>query len=197
MSTTSNGIDPVTAQRFVGEIERKIDEKLDAHMSYMTICKRIGEAINDLKEAASNAGIPKKALNKILKERGLLRKLEELRESAEEDVRDLVDQIREALGDDFSGFGLGAAAVSKADGKPVGPEAPETPEAAKGKGRKKATASATAPAGGDPLGSLINDDIPAPANDQADLRPRHVQKAEEDRAALNAEALKRGIKELN
>lgn len=109
----ANTIDPTTAKRFVSEIESCLEELLSERGTYMSRCKGIRERIKDWKDAANEAGIPRKALNIELKRRDLESKIEGLTKDLEEDDADVVEQLRDALG----GFGdtpLGSAAIGAA-----------------------------------------------------------------------------------
>lgn len=178
--TEANTIDPTTAKRFVGEIEKCFEELASLQGSYMNACAGVRTRIKDWKDAANEAGLPRKALNIELKRRELQRKLEAVTDDIDEDVVDLADQIREALGG-MADLPLGQAAVDAADKgkKPAKPR----------KGKK--ADSETAASGSDALNSLINDDVP-----EGDVRPRHLREAEEARVAENTANLA-GMKTLN
>lgn len=191
--STDNQIDPVVAKRWVGEIERKFDDLASERGSYMAACKEIRTQIGDLKDAAENAGLPKRALNQILKERVLERKLEALRDIEDEDAADLAEQLRTALGD-FGDLPLGAAAVEKAEAKTA-----KAGKGAKGGRKKKATTddmtaedAIAAAHKSDPLSTLINDDVPG----EKDLRPPFLRDKDQAAAEANAAALA-GMKTLN
>jgi hypothetical protein len=108
----TNAIDPTVAKRWVGDIKAKIDELASERGSYMARCKGIREQIKDMKEAAANAGVPKRGLNHLLKRHVLERKLKEHEDEAEPEVVETADMIDDALGGDkgLAGSPLGAAA---------------------------------------------------------------------------------------
>jgi hypothetical protein len=183
---TGNKIDEEKAQRFVDEIERCFVELLSERGTYMARCKPIHERIGDWKDRAKDDGIPKKALNTILKERDLIRKIEALNEDLEDDDADQVEMLRNALGP-YGDLPLGRAAVDAeervASTKPT--KAAKPPNAG-----KKGTAKK------DALNSLVDDKLPA-EEDGADVRPEFLRRQEEERIAANAQAIKDGITKLN
>jgi hypothetical protein len=180
-----NKIDEEKAQRFVDEIERCFVELLSERGTYMARCKPIHERIGDWKDRAKDDGIPKKALNTILKERDLIRKIEALNEDLEDDDADQVEMLRNALGP-YGDLPLGRAAVDAeervASAKPA--KAAKPPKAGKKGAPKK-----------DALNSLVDDKPPA-EEDGVDVRPEFLRWQEEDRIAANAKAIQDGIKQL-
>jgi hypothetical protein len=117
MSTAqSNAIEPVVAKRWVGEIESKFDELDSERGSYMSRCKGIREQIKELKQAAENAGVPRRGLNHLLKRRTLAGKLKAHEDDAEPEVVETADMIDDALGGEkgMAGLPLGAAAGGSA-----------------------------------------------------------------------------------
>jgi uncharacterized protein (UPF0335 family) len=96
---TSNGFDTEKTKSFVNrveEIEREIDSERG---SFMAKCKALRDDINDVLEEAKEAGLPRKALRKVLQSRKLERKVEAIREDLESEDQDSFDLIRLALGD--------------------------------------------------------------------------------------------------
>ena len=106
----SNAIDPTTAQRFVGELDRCDEELLTLRGEYMQRCKTVRERKADWMEQAEAAGIPRSGLKVELKRRNLARKIKTLEADAGEEVVETADMIRDALGG-FADMPLGAAAV--------------------------------------------------------------------------------------
>jgi len=184
MSDAGNKIDEEKAQRFVDEIEKCFVDLLSERGTYMARCKPIHERIRDWKDRAKDDGIPKKALNTILKERDLIRKIEALNEELEPDEADEVEMLRDALGP-YGDLPLGRAADDAEDrvasARPA--KAPKPPKAPGKKGAPKA----------DALNSLVDD---APPPDADDIRPAFLKQQEEDRIAANAKAIQDGIKQL-
>jgi hypothetical protein len=119
-AAVGNGFDPDVVQRFVREIEKHQDTLASYKGEYMNRCKSVHELITRAKDAAKKAGIPKKQLGALLKERELERKIEDIREAFEdeEDV-EIYDRLREALGD-FGETELGKSAINKAKGATKG-----------------------------------------------------------------------------
>jgi hypothetical protein len=66
-------------------------------------------------DKASDQGISKKLLKKIIKERELERKIGALTDGLEDDERSEHEMLKEKLGE-FANTPLGAAALAKADG---------------------------------------------------------------------------------
>ena len=118
----SNAIDPTTAQRFVGELDRCDEELLTLRGEYMQRCKNVRERKADWMEQAEAAGIPRSGLKVELKRRDLARKIKTLEADAGEEVVETADMIREALGS-FADMPLGAAAVDAAGGNEAAPKA--------------------------------------------------------------------------
>ena len=118
----SNAIDPTTAQRFVGELDRCDEELLELRGEYMQRCKTVRERKADWMEQAEAAGIPRSGLKVELKRRDLARKIKTLEADAGEEVVETADMIREALGS-FADMPLGAAALEAAGGNEAAPKA--------------------------------------------------------------------------
>jgi hypothetical protein len=111
----SNGFDPSTVQQFVKDIERHFETLRSHQGEYMNRCKGVRDLIARAKDAAKEAGIPKKALNSLLKERELLRKIDGIRESFEdEEDLETYEALVEALGP-LADTPLGRAATGSSD----------------------------------------------------------------------------------
>ena len=172
MSEGLNGIDATKANRWVHEIEREFDGLLNEKMSHMTRCKPFHERIRAAKDLAAEDGIPKRALNKILKERALLRSIAELNAELEDDDRDLVEDLRAKL-KPVADLPLFGAAIE------------EVEKTRKARGAKTSSALDDLAAG------------PAANDDGKDLRPAFLQDKDAVAAEANAAALNAGIKKLN
>jgi uncharacterized protein (UPF0335 family) len=127
----TNGYDPAKVQEFVGRIENLHNDIASEKGSFMQICKDIHSDINLVFDEAKEAGIPKKALKKVITARALEAKAAAVREALEGEDQDSFDLLRHALGD-LADTPLGAAALKPANGrgrrkadKP--PEAPMKP----------------------------------------------------------------------
>lgn len=113
----SNGIDPTIAKRFVGDIERHLDALLSERGIYMAKCKDIRGLIKETKDRAADAGISRKSLNTLLKERDLRKKMEALYDGEDgEELEEQVDLLKHALGE-LGDLPLGKAAVEKAEAR--------------------------------------------------------------------------------
>lgn len=123
-----NRASPSEAGSFVEEfdrLEQDREEKIRALDAEFKVKKRaIQKAINDdqkeILEDAKKHGVNKGVIRAIVDAQKLKRKAEAMIERAdgkvdglEDDDRDFAVDIRAALGDDFAGFGLGAAAVER------------------------------------------------------------------------------------
>lgn len=94
----SNGFDAEVLKRFVGEIERHHDQIASYKGEHAQRVKSVQEMISDVYDRAKDAGVPKKQLKAVIKERGLLKKIEGLRDDMEDDQAETFDQIKFALG---------------------------------------------------------------------------------------------------
>lgn len=157
-----NGIDDVKLNRYVGEIEKVDYEILSEKMSYVSRCRPIQERKKDWKERATDDGIPRSALNTILRERALLRSIAKLNSGVEDiDEKAFLAEMREKLKPvaDLPLFGAAIEAAQRFAAGSSSTEGGETTKAPKGRGKKK-----------DALNSLISDDVPEdgePANENA------------------------------
>lgn len=114
-----NGFDPEKVTSYVDRIE-------NLHVGIASI---MGKALSECRavhadikvvydEAKDEAGIPKKALKKVVKARAFERKADECREELEGEDQDNYDQIRHALGD-LADTPLGQAAQGNSFGEAV------------------------------------------------------------------------------
>jgi hypothetical protein len=115
-ATTANEIDEKKAQRYVGEIERCLDELLSMRGSYMAECKEVRERISDWKSKADDDGVPRAALNAALKERELVKKLAAVTADMQDDAKALVQQLRRKL-KPVAELPLFGAAIAQAERK--------------------------------------------------------------------------------
>jgi hypothetical protein len=148
----SNGIDEVKLNRYVGEIEKIDDELLSEKMSYVSRCKPYKDRKKDWKGKASDDGIPGSALNRILRERSLLRSIAKNNSDVEDiDEKAFMEEMREKLKPvaDLPLFGAAIEAAQRFSGYVAPADSAEPPKAPKGRGKKK-----------DALNSLISDDVP-------------------------------------
>jgi hypothetical protein len=81
----------------------------------MSKCKRIRETMAGDYESAAEKGISTKLLKKIIKERGLERKIMALTDSLEPDEQSEINMLKEKLGE-FANTPLGKAAMAGATG---------------------------------------------------------------------------------
>ncbi|MDB5596227.1 MAG: hypothetical protein JWM36_3188 [Hyphomicrobiales bacterium] len=112
----SNTIDSSIAKQFVGDIQRHLADKESLRGEFMQRCKTINEHISDVKDRAKEAGIPRKALNTILKKMDLTAKIEGLTDGLDEEEIEQVELLEAALGT-FADTPLGASAVEKAEAR--------------------------------------------------------------------------------
>lgn len=113
-----NGFDPDKCKSFVDRIESLHADIASEMSAALNACKQIhGDIKIVYQEAKDEAGIPKKALKRVIKVRALERKAEEMREELEGEDQDSFDQIRHALGD-LADTPLGQAALAEKDVRP-------------------------------------------------------------------------------
>lgn len=115
-----NGVDPEKLKSFIDRIDNLTADLESEKGSYMSRCKVIREDIKVVKQEASDAGIPKRQLNTILKRITLHSKFEAARDDMDGDDVDLLDQMEHGLGL-FEDTPLGSTAES--DTKPKAPDA--------------------------------------------------------------------------
>lgn len=108
-----NGYDPAIVNGFVTRIEKLYSDIATEKSEFMSRCKVIHGDVKEVLTEAKNAGIPKKSLKSLIKQRDLLGKVENIRNDLEGDDQDSFDQLCLALGA-FAQTGLGAAAVERA-----------------------------------------------------------------------------------
>lgn len=108
----SNQFDAVVLKRFVGEIERHHQTIASYKGEHAQRVKTILEQITDCFDRAKAAGIPKKELKAVIRERKLLEQIEALREEMEPEQQETLDQIKHALGM-LSDLPLGEAAQKR------------------------------------------------------------------------------------
>lgn len=108
-----NGFDPAIAKGFVDRIENLHSDLAAEKGEFMQKCKVIHADIKEVLTEAKNAGIPKKPLKSLVKQRKLERDIEDIRTDLEGDDQDSFDQLCLALGK-FAETGLGAAALDAA-----------------------------------------------------------------------------------
>ncbi len=113
---TTNGFDAQKTQSFVDRIEALDRQKESERGAFMATCREIEDDKNEILEEAKGAGIPTKALKRVLKTRALERKVEAIRDALEDDEQDTFDLIRQALGD-LQDTPLGQAALEKKTAK--------------------------------------------------------------------------------
>jgi uncharacterized protein (UPF0335 family) len=138
----ANRATPSEAASFVEEVDRleqdrenRLDQ-IDAEFKKKKrdLNKSINSDIKAVCDEAKKVGVQKGVIKAIVASQKRMRKHSEALEAAkekaadsldalEDEQRDFAKDIVQALGDDFAGFGLGAAAVEKANGKPKQPDA--------------------------------------------------------------------------
>jgi len=112
-NTNSPSEDDVQAA--VANIEQCYSDLASERGIYMSKCKRIRETMAGDYDKASDQGISKKLLKKIIKERELERKIFGLSDDLEADERSEIEMLKEKLGE-FANTPLGKAALAKVDG---------------------------------------------------------------------------------
>jgi uncharacterized protein (UPF0335 family) len=93
----SNTIDSGVAKQFIGDIQRHLADKESLRGEFMQRCKTINEHISDVKDRAKDAGIPRKALNTILKKMDLTAKIEGLTDDLDDEEIEQVELLEAAL----------------------------------------------------------------------------------------------------
>ena len=116
MSTPTNGLDADAAKSFVDSIEHHLADLKSERGAYMNRCRGIREGITAVYDDAKGAGIRRKALQTLIKERGLEQKILELRAALEQD--------------DNANYELLVEAVSGLEGTPLGDAAVQADKAA-------------------------------------------------------------------
>lgn len=110
-----NTPDQEDVQAAVENIEQRYTELASERGVYMQKCKRIREAMAGHYDEASDKGISKKLLKKIVKERDLERKIFALADDLEPDELSEIEMLKDKLGE-FANTPLGQAAMVKAQG---------------------------------------------------------------------------------
>lgn len=108
-----NGFDPEIAKKFVDRLENLNNDMAAEKGEFMARCKVIHADYKEVLTEAKNAGIPKKPLKSLVKQRKLERDIEDIRTDLEGDDQDSFDQLVLALGK-FAETDLGAAAMKDA-----------------------------------------------------------------------------------
>lgn len=108
----SNGFDAEVLKRFVGEIERHNAQILSYKGEHAQRIGSVKEMISDVYDRAKDAGIGKKQLKAVIRERDLTKKIEAIREDMEEEEAETFDQIKHALGM-LSDLPLGETALKR------------------------------------------------------------------------------------
>lgn len=101
------------------EIEGCLADLLSERGAYMNRCRAIRERITAAYDQAKDAGLPRKALKTLVKNREAVRKIEERIAALEEDEAANYAALQAALGD-FADTPLGEAAMSRAKPKSEG-----------------------------------------------------------------------------
>jgi hypothetical protein len=102
-------------QSAVAHVEQCYSDLASERGIYMSKCKKIREVMAGDYDRASDQGISKKLLKKIIKERELERKIGALTDDLEDDERSEHAMLVEKLGE-FANTPLGKAALAKVDG---------------------------------------------------------------------------------
>lgn len=111
---TTNGFDADVLKRFVGEIERHHDQIASYKGEHAQRVKSVQEMISDIYDRARDAGVPKKQLKAVIRERDMLKKIEALREDMEPEQAETFDQIKHALGM-LADLPLGEVALARSE----------------------------------------------------------------------------------
>lgn len=136
----SNGFDAVVLKRFVGDIERHHETIASYKGEHAQRVKSVQEMISEVFDRAKDAGIPRKELKAVIKERRLLAQIENIREELEDDQQETLDQIKHALGM-LADLPLGEAAAARSDAiDSLTDEDGDEPDADAAAGKKNAKA---------------------------------------------------------
>jgi Skp family chaperone for outer membrane proteins len=117
-SANTNSPSEDDVQAAVANIEQCYNDLASERGIYMSKCKRIRETMSNDYDKASDQGISKKLLKRIIKERELERKIGALTDDLEDDERNEHAMLIEKLGE-FANTPLGKAALAKAKGADV------------------------------------------------------------------------------
>jgi hypothetical protein len=104
----TNGYDPELAQSLVAKVEKIDGEQESAKGSYMNQCRQFAAARKAVYSEAKDQGVSVKSLKATVKKRKLLRKIDKIPDSMEDDERQDFEQFQAAMGD----TPLGAWAVN-------------------------------------------------------------------------------------
>lgn len=119
-----NGFDKKQAEIHYNNFKRIQEEKLEAHMAYMSKVAKINERAKDALEAAFNAGIPRKVITDQYKIELLETRIDNIKNPEDDEHGETLEMFRDALGV-LDGTPLGDAAVEKKKGKGMpGADAP-------------------------------------------------------------------------
>jgi hypothetical protein len=99
----------------VANIEQHLEDLASERGAYMARCKRIRDLMDADYDTATDRGIRKKLLKRIIKKRELERKIVSQAADLEPDERSEMEMLLEKLGD-FANTPLGGAAVAAAGG---------------------------------------------------------------------------------
>lgn len=97
---SDNKVDKKKLRQFVREIERCDEEVLSERGAFMNKCAAIKERRSGWIEQATEAGMPKRELNALLKTRKLKAKVDTIFGELDEDQQAIFEQMEFALGDD-------------------------------------------------------------------------------------------------
>ncbi len=114
----TNSPDEKAVQDAIANIEQNYVDLARERGIYMNKCRGIRQRMAGDYDTASEKGISKKLLKKIVKERDLERKIFALTEDLESDEKSEIEMLKEKLGE-FANTPLGAAAMAKLDGGAV------------------------------------------------------------------------------
>lgn len=109
-----NGYDAEELERFLHEIDREHDALDTLKSEYMTACKGPRGRIKQTMKAAKEAGITMVAFREIVARHLSDRRFNKRLDDLEDDERSAVEQMMEALGEDFVSTPLGSAAMDRA-----------------------------------------------------------------------------------
>lgn len=108
----TNGFDKAKTERFVKEIERHFETLATYAGEHRQRCKTVREDISSVYDLAKDAGVPKRELRAVIKERALLKQIDGLREALDDEQAETFDQIKFALGM-LSDLPLGEATLAR------------------------------------------------------------------------------------
>ena len=173
---------PTAAQRWVDEIEKHERSIESVRMKAAADCKPFHQFIREAKAAAKNEGIGVRALNELLYERKLLKKLAARGKALDENFVEELEVLRDQVApvEDIELFSFAAGRLDE--------------EIAEAKAKRQ---NQRAKVKSDAIDSLT-DDFEAGDDRPPHLRAAHEQiEAEQRAAAENAAKLESGIKTLN